>query len=824
MNKEKNKETAAPDDQTKKRILFKNAMKGEWDKVFEIYRDNPSIHKAKITRSGGTALHIAVSDGREDIVEELVKIIKASDGREEIVEDPVNIIKPSDHKTAAQEVLWIGDEIGNTPLHTAVMLGNLKMCKYIAEVDKRLIGARNKDNETPFFMAASHGHKHAFLCLHFLCQPPNRGSDYCRRNTDGDTILHSAITGDYFDLAFQIIHLYGELVNSVNERGLSPLHLLAAKPSAFRSGSHLGRFNEFIYHCIFVDQLEVEKSDHYNSSTPNLVEDKPDNYPPNYKTCHHLISLLLNGIKIVTHRATECTFENEGKPDADAENPRPLEGEGDDDSNSLKAQGHQLFPPNYSICFELVKLVSKAILVILGLGSNKIRKMREKKQKNTWSIQVMNELLKQASTYEYLDDGKKPQQQLSQLGDDSRDETIPYDVFGASIVSGAKQHDQKDAEGAQDKNQTENKDEISEMEKKEEKILEKIPVALHDMNYEKKNVVLLTVENRQPNVYQLLLNTKEEISEIDKKESPILIAAKNGITEIVEKILEKFPVALHDINYQKKNVVLLAVENRQPHVYQLLLDKTNKKESVFRKVDHEGNSALHLAARLGDHKPWLIPGAALQMQWEIKWYEYVKDSMRFHFFVRYNKDNKSPREVFTETHKDLVKSGGDWLTSTSQSCSVVAALIATVAFATSSTVPGGVRSDSGKPTLENEPPFNVFAITSLIALCFSVTAMVMFLAILTSRYQERDFGSNLPRKLLVGLTSLFVSIASMLVSFCSGHFFVLKDKLKFAAWPVYAVTCLPITFFAVAQFPLYFDLIWAAFKKVPQRSYKSIPN
>ncbi|KAK2648408.1 hypothetical protein Ddye_015897 [Dipteronia dyeriana] len=830
-----NKETAAPDDQTKKR-WFKNAMKGEWGEVVQIYSDNPSIHKAKITRSGGTALHIAVSDGKEDIVKKLLDLIKDKS------------------PTAAQEVLRMGDEIGNTPLHTAAMLGNVKMCRCIAVLDKSLIGVRNQDSETPFFLAASHGHKDAFLCLHFLCQPPNHGSDYCRRNTDGDTILHSAISGDYFDLAFQIIHYYEGLVNSVNQRGLSPLHLLAAKPSAFRSGSHLGRCNEFIYHCIFVDKLEVEISDNYKDLTPN----HKTICPANYETCNSLITLLLKGIKIVTNRAKDCTFDNVGKPDA--ENPREGDtqherkaandtqgknnqtGGGDDDSNSFKAQGHQLFPPNYSVCFELVKLVSKTILVILGLGSNKIRKIREKKQKNTWSIQVMNELLKRASMYEYEDDGKKPQQSPPQPGDDSHDETKPYEIGAGGdvtfvkesfvdnqqltgIVSGANQHDQKDEKDAQDKNQTVNKGEISEMQKKEEeKNLENFPVALHDMNYEKKNAVLtLAVENRQPHVYQLLLNTKEEISEIDKKESPILIAAKNGITEIVEKILENFPVALHDINYQKKNVVLLAVESRQPHVYQLLLKMTNKKESVFRKVDHEGNSALHLAARLGDHKPWLIPGTALQMQWEIKWYEFVKDSMPFHFFVRYNKASKSPRDVFTETHKELVKSGGDWLTNTSESCSVVAALIATVAFATSSTVPGGVRADSGTPTLENEPAFNLFAITSLIALCFSVTAVVMFLAILTSRYQEQDFGSDLPRKLLVGLTSLFVSIASMLVSFCSGHFFVLKDKLKFAAFPVYAVTCLPITFFAVAQFPLYFDLIWAAFKKVPQRSYKSIP-
>jgi hypothetical protein len=108
---------------------------------------------------------------------------------------------------------------------------------------------------------------------------------------------------------------------------------------------------------------------------------------------------------------------------------------------------------------------------------------------------------------------------------------------------------------------------------------------------------------------------------MQKGETPILIAAKNGITEIVEEILHRFPIAIHDMNTEKKNIVLLAVEHRQPHVYQLLLKRNILRDIVFRVVDNEGNSALHLAAKLGDYKPWLIPGAALQMQWEIKWYE-----------------------------------------------------------------------------------------------------------------------------------------------------------------------------------------------------------
>ena len=107
----------------------------------------------------------------------------------------------------------------------------------------------------------------------------------------------------------------------------------------------------------------------------------------------------------------------------------------------------------------------------------------------------------------------------------------------------------------------------------------------------------------------------------EKKNTPILIAAKNGVKEMVEKILEVNPVSINDKNEEKKNVVLLAVENRQPEVYELLVKRKFQKESVFRAVDNKGNSALHLAAMLSNNQHWHIPGAALEMQWEMKWYK-----------------------------------------------------------------------------------------------------------------------------------------------------------------------------------------------------------
>ncbi|KAH9729700.1 ANK REP REGION domain-containing protein [Citrus sinensis] len=723
-----------------KKDLFKRAMKGEWKEVVKNYEKDERIHKVKITRSGGTALHIAVSDGQEEIVEDLVRIIK---------------------EKQQLEALTIGDERGSTPLHIAAGLGNVSMCKCIATADRKLIGERNHENETPFFLAALHGHKDAFLCLHCLCASVDDGYTYSRRN-DGETILHCAISGDYFDLAFQIIHLYEKLVNSVNEKGVSPLHVLATKPNAFRSGSHLGRCIGTIYHCIFVDKLQEETSyDQYQLETSK----KQTNCPENYETCLNFIRLLKTMVIVLSNRGNT-------KKERDAEDPE----------RSKDVSLSHLFQIECLILS--IGIMKRFTMFIKTLDSQDLKAALLE-----WDI--LDELLRRASLYEYDDDGGKPLRRPSSQAEE--DETSPYAIVDGGDTDAVLEGYQQPDTSLTDHNVVADTHKLSRNNGK---------------NSEDRN------EGGK---------TGSTIPDMAKRETPILIAAKNGITEIVEKILESFPVAIHDINSEKKNIVLLAVENRQPHVYQLLLKTTIMKDSVFRKVDDQGNSALHLAATLGDHKPWLIPGAALQMQWELRWYEFVKESMPFHFFVRYNKQNKSPKDVFTETHKELVQAGGQWLTNTSESCSVVAALIATVAFATSATVPGGVKEDSGEPTLENQPAFNVFAISSLVALCFSVTAVVMFLAILTSRYQEGDFRSDLPGKLLLGLTSLFVSIASMLVSFCAGHFFVLREKLKYAAFPVYAVTCLPVTLFAIAQFPLYFDLIWATFKKVPQRSYKSIP-
>jgi hypothetical protein len=101
--------------------------------------------------------------------------------------------------------------------------------------------------------------------------------------------------------------------------------------------------------------------------------------------------------------------------------------------------------------------------------------------------------------------------------------------------------------------------------------------------------------------------------------SPVLIAAKTGIREMVEYILEKIPMAMWDQDKDEKNIVLLAVEHRQVNVYNLMLNEISTTNEALVKLDKKGNSVLHLAAMLGHNLPRSDSGAVIQMHWESNW-------------------------------------------------------------------------------------------------------------------------------------------------------------------------------------------------------------
>jgi hypothetical protein len=47
-------------------------------------------------------------------------------------------------------------------------------------------------------------------------------------------------------------------------------------------------------------------------------------------------------------------------------------------------------------------------------------------------------------------------------------------------------------------------------------------------------------------------------------------------------------------------------------------------------------------------------------------FQLVKNSMPPNFYEHYNSDGKTPKQVFIDTHRQLVKEGSKWLTKTSE--------------------------------------------------------------------------------------------------------------------------------------------------------------
>ena len=113
--------------------------------------------------------------------------------------------------------------------------------------------------------------------------------------------------------------------------------------------------------------------------------------------------------------------------------------------------------------------------------------------------------------------------------------------------------------------------------------------------------------------------------------------------------------------------------------------------------------------------------------------------------------------LFATTKSMLRNSARDWLIRTSEGCSIVAVLIATVAFAAAYTIPGGPDQKTGFPVLLNRPFFVVSTATDVLSLACALTSVVIFLSILTAPFRLEDFKHSLPNKLMLGLTFLFFS-------------------------------------------------------------------
>lgn len=180
-------------------------------------------------------------------------------------------------------------------------------------------------------------------------------------------------------------------------------------------------------------------------------------------------------------------------------------------------------------------------------------------------------------------------------------------------------------------------------------------------------------------------------------------------------------------------------------------------------------------------------------------------------------------ELFAMNNEKLRVEAKEWLKRTAEHSTVVIILIATVAFAAAYTVPGGPNQSTGVPVLLENPFFLVFTITDVLSLGFALTAVVVFLAILTSPYQLKDFRRSLPQKLLLGFSLLFVSVSMMMTAFAATILLMVNNRERWTKFALYAVAFFPICIFMMSYIPLYLQLVETV-KYWVKKIVKSLPR
>ncbi|KAJ9553644.1 hypothetical protein OSB04_017689 [Centaurea solstitialis] len=291
-------------------------------------------------------------------------------------------------------------------------------------------------------------------------------------------------------------------------------------------------------------------------------------------------------------------------------------------------------------------------------------------------------------------------------------------------------------------------------------------------------------------------------TEIQTSTSILFVAAEMGNTRFVIELLRTYPDLIWKVNDENHTVFHIAVMHRHQGIYNLLYEIGAMKDMITPLKDINGNNMLHLVGKTSVKMRAQTTEASLLMQRELLWFKEIEKMMPPYLRERKNNDGQTPYELFSKQNKDIVSQGLKWM----KDSMVVATLIVTVAFAVAFTVPGGYDQEYGIPIYIHGRSFLVFVIADAISLFSSSTSLLVFLSILTSRHGQHDFMYALPKKLMIGLATLIISVAAMMVTF-SASFFVLYHKgLKWVPILITTFSTMPVIIFAVLQFPLLVDM------------------
>ncbi|KAG6677582.1 hypothetical protein I3842_14G034600 [Carya illinoinensis] len=753
-----------------------------------------------ITDKDETVLHIAVANGREHIVKELVGYMSARS-------------------------LEMKDSDGYTALTTAAVLGNWPMVNCMLDKNSDLISTRvTEGNNLPVVMAIDFGQIEMARRLYYHYRIPDKEwiPEYDDRN--GATLLTCAIYAGTLDIALDLIKRSPRLALAIDNYEESPILALASMRQFFPSGNQLGFWKQPIYSRLSAPPTsdeaclkrvsngeQCQSNQEYQSNILGLSA------PPTNDEARLNVS---NGEQCQSNQEDQSNISGLSAPPTNDEarlnisNVEQCLSNQEDQSN---ISGLSTPPTNDE--------------ARLNVSNGEQCQSNQEDQSNILGLSAPptnDEARLNISNEEQCQSNQEDQSNISGLSAPPTNDEARLNVSNGEICQ-SNQEDQNNISGMDIPSATPTSDEAlfnvsnGKQCQSNQENQNNISVPSATCCYLGSRVLdflgitqLYGTKKIHVQSNELLSQMCHVISESNTKQlvdglvcTAICRAAENGIVEFVYEMLNtNRTLILWAQDENGRNILMLGVLHRQEKIFSILyrLDG-NMSRYLTCLADKYGNNMLHMAGMIEDStRINQIPGAALQMQRELQWFKEVERIVRPKAKENKNKDGLTPQQLFTKNHADMKEKGEKWMKNTATSCTLVGILIVTIMFPAVFSFQGDNNQSMGLPKSLNNFLFNVFIISNALSLFSSSTSVLMFLGILTSRYSEEDFLEYLPRQMIIGLLTLFCSIATMMITFSSALLIILHERLRIAI-PLICLASVPVSFFVWIQFPILKDMI-----------------
>ncbi|KAH9791134.1 ANK REP REGION domain-containing protein [Citrus sinensis] len=298
---------------------------------------------------------------------------------------------------------------------------------------------------------------------------------------------------------------------------------------------------------------------------------------------------------------------------------------------------------------------------------------------------------------------------------------------------------------------------------------------------------------------KLLEEKKNMIKETDQYGwTPIHYAAYYGNYEMVNLLLEIDQSASNIANKDRKMTALhLAAGRGHARTVETILSLSPDSRSLINEGDAMENTPLHVLAAVRPKEFHAVMIKKTQANYDAVNKRNV--SVRHIFSYGYPKLKEEIQKLSKDFGRGQYSNGvickseleyierqnddtKDDYKDTRESHLVVAALIATVAFAAAFTIPGGYRSENGTAILRRNKAFQAFIVADSIAMVFSLSAVFTHFLMSLKIEATKDFDGAL---FGASLWLTLFSMGAMVIAFVTGTYAMLVPSLGLAI-----ITCL----------------------------------